>query len=205
MIRRAGLAMFVAWGLVLALVAGASAQDAKKDQGGKGDQKSTATRTVRGVIAGVTVEGELAVDYRNRRAVEADMTILTVVGSPRNEEGDQGQDDQHKAGHHRHNLYVLVLSPRTQVRDARDGGKDDNGKAASLDAIELGDRVEVKYTAREEDQSGDADQARKQKHGRHRTYFGDAVSITLLPQAHHDAQGSGDKKDEGGDKDKEQK
>jgi hypothetical protein len=76
------LALSTPYVLALALCASATAQDAKPDRDNKGDRKTAETQTVRGVIAGVTVEGEVAIDYRNRRAIEAVATLLTVVGSP---------------------------------------------------------------------------------------------------------------------------
>ena len=106
----------------------------------------------------------MAIDYRNRRAVEAVATLLTVVGSPTPEaKEDKASADRDKdkdggtakPGHHRHNLYVLVLSPRTQVRDTRQGdAKDKNGVVSSIDAPEIGERLDVKFTPRDEDKSG---------------------------------------------------
>ena len=52
-----------------------------------------------------------------------------------------------KPGHHRHNLYVLVLSPRTQVRDTRRGdARDKNGVVSSIDALEIGERLDSSYS-----------------------------------------------------------
>ena len=207
------LALSTPYVLGLALCASAMAQDAKRDRDNKGDRKTAETQTVRGVIAGVTVEGEVAIDYRNRRAVEAVATLLTVVGSPTPDakedkasaDRDKDKDgDKAKAGHHRHNLYVLELSPRTQVRDTRKGdAKDKNGAVSSIDALEIGERLDVKFTPRDEDKSaGDANQAHRAKHGRHRTYFGDAMTITILPQSTHDGQDPSARGDGSKDKDK---
>jgi hypothetical protein len=211
---KAGLVASAPWVLALALCAGASAQDSNKGaQDNKGDRKAVETHTIRGVIAGVTVEGELAVDYQNRRAVEAEATLLTIVGSPVREghdakaTDDQNKDgDRAKAGHHRHNLYVMILSPRTEVRDARKGD-DKNGSPSTLDAIEIGERVEVRFSPRDDNRSGgNADQARRAKHGRHRTHFGDAQTVTVLPQSADDSHAQGKdsgNKDDDNDKDKD--
>lgn len=182
------LAGAVPWFAALVVGATAAAQDNSEKR--NPDQP----QTIRGVIAGVTVEGELSVDYRTRRAVEAEMTLLSVVGAPVGaEERHEGNDaDQtHRHRHHR-NLYVLVLSPRTTVHDAaHEGAKDEKGQPSNKDALEIGDRVEVSFTPREEDKSATAtDGNRRAKHGRHRTYFGDAMSIKILAEPSHDAQAS---------------
>ena len=53
-------------GLVLGLVMGlsASAQTQDTTTGKDSDRNAGKQQTIRGVIAGVTVEGELAIDYR---------------------------------------------------------------------------------------------------------------------------------------------
>jgi hypothetical protein len=187
---KARLALFAPWAFALAFCAGASAQEPK------GERKAVETHTIHGVIAGVTVEGELAVDYRTRRAVQAEATLLSVVGSPRHHHEAAQNEPKEEAAHrhhHHHNLYVVVMSPRTEVRDARpeDGKPKEEGiknaKPSTLDALEIGDHVEVTFAPREEDKSNTgADQGRRARHGRHRIYFGDAISVTIMPQSPHD-------------------
>jgi hypothetical protein len=49
----------------------------------------------------------------------------------------------------------------------------------------VGDRVEVTFNVRDETTTGGAQNQNneiRRKHGRHRTYFGDATSITLLSE-----------------------
>jgi hypothetical protein len=191
--------------LGLALCASATAQDANKNNGK--DRGAVTTQTVRGLVAGVTAEGEVALDYRTQRAVAAEMMFVTIVGSPHRADGQasaEGEKERGAAGaqRHRHNVYVLWLSPRTQVRDANQGASNNKqGTPANVDALEIGDHVEVTFTPREDSNTGAAKPA---KHGRHRTYYGDATSITILgAQAQHDGQaGSQGERRSDGEKDK---
>jgi hypothetical protein len=125
--------------------------------------------------------------------------------STANQNQNQNQNQNHRM---RHNVYMVWLSPRTKVceasagygrssathdaadanRNAADGDKtanrDKNMKEVTLDQLEVGDRVEIKFNKRE-DSAGNtlahqSDQMR-QKYGRHRTYVVDATSITILP------------------------
>lgn len=92
--------------LILSLAAGVIAR--ADDNESKRDAQ--AAQTIRGTIAGVTLERELTIDYKTNRAVESDMTMLTIVGSPvRGESGD-------KTAHHphRHNAYVFWLGQGTK-------------------------------------------------------------------------------------------
>jgi hypothetical protein len=102
---------------------------------------------------------------------------------------------------HRQHVYVIWLSPRTTVRDQSGQapkGNDQKGTTGAnqpgqaWDALEVGDRVEITYTAREPSYS--ANNSHRHKHGRHRIRFGDAISVTVLSQpAHHDQQGDANK------------
>lgn len=103
-------------------------------------------QTIRGWVAGVTVEDEMFIDTRTNRAVAAEMTLLTVVGSPargnqdrsdasgnRNagadrdndrDRNDRNSDQANNAGannRRRHNVYMLSVTPRTKVRLANSG------------------------------------------------------------------------------------
>jgi hypothetical protein len=203
-------------GLALTLVAvlgpGARAQNANQNN----DRDAGKRETIRGVVAGVTVAGETAIDYATHRAQTVEMTYLTVVGSPvrdsASRDNDKGRDNNNRDGDRdrrtdgdrpRHNVYVVWLSPTTEVRDATSGGSnrsDDRdrrsgsagaqGKTTTLDALEVGDTVRLTFTRREFSRSGDQQQ-QVSKHGRHRTYFGDANSITILSEP--DRQRGGDR------------
>jgi len=214
---------------------------------------SSGRQTIHGVVAGVTVEGEMAIDYRTNRAEVAEVTILTIVGSPargnrdrnagdnatnRNDRNsdrgnanagdnatnrnDRNSDRGNRASSNerrRHNVYLVAITPRTKVRMANSSsgdnananarGNDDNNANAkanrnsnnnndanndrgidvALERLEVGDRVEVTMNIRDESGSGsnagnanagNANAAARAKHGRHRTYFGDAVEINIL-------------------------
>ena len=194
--------------LVLALGTSVRAQDRNASNRDANNNTGEA-RTIRGVIAGVTVEGETVIDYQTRQAVAAQMTYITVVGSPvrdqdRSRDGRNDRDrdnardnrnnndrdnsrearnDGDRSGRRRHNVYVLWLSPRTKVRDTTSGDRQ-NAKDASWENLEIGDRVEVTYTGRDtaNTANANANNAQTQKHGRHRTYFGDANTITILAE-----------------------
>src|SRR4051812_48115000 len=73
--------------LGIAACLNATAQTGNQNQNrnqNTGNQNSQGERKViRGVIAAVTVEGEMAIDFRTNRAATAEMTYLTIVGSER--------------------------------------------------------------------------------------------------------------------------
>ena len=60
----------------------ADAANQNRRAGQERNQDSAAKETIRGVIAGVTAEGETMFDYRTSRGVAAEAAFLTVVGSP---------------------------------------------------------------------------------------------------------------------------
>jgi hypothetical protein len=240
----AGLALSLP--LALAIVLGSGAPVRADDKGAENDPHAGKRETIRGIIAGVTVEGETAIDYASHRAQTAEMAFLTVVGIPvggkaqadrgekanANDDAHANDDDKNKntnrdrvqagaAGRprHRHNVYILWLTPRTEVCDAT-GSRDradadkagDNGKKikVGLNALEVGDGVEVTFHRREVSTSGDAADLHAQwarRHGRHRTYFGDAVSISILSEPAMDreaAEGETGQKNRDDNKDKVQ-
>jgi len=222
-------------------------------------------KVIRGVIAGVTVEGELAIDYRTNRAATAEMTYLTIVGSERDRNRDQNDRDQARnrdqgerndrdqarnrdqgerndrdqarnrdqndrdrnnqnqndndrrasSESERHNIYVVWLTPRTQVRRASDRDRNDqnanrgdrnanpgdrnvndnnnirddqnnnvnrSGNTLTVDALEVGDRVDVRFIQRSSAGDNANQNMASRRHGRHRTYYGEAVSITILSE-----------------------
>lgn len=154
------------------------------------NQRPSEMQTIRGVVSGVTAEGEMVVDYRTNQAVMSQMAYATIVGSPTSGKGrdsDRGDGDRatnNANNKHRDNVYVVWLSPRTKVYDASDASDSSSQKKEStLDRLEVGDRVEIQFAARNESATGagtnQPDQMRR-KHGRHRTFVGDANSITIL-------------------------
>jgi len=169
------------------------------------------------VIGGVTVEGETAIDFRTNRAVLVESSYLTIVGSEvdqgrqrdrdqANRKNDQNESNSREAGdrqasadHHRHNVYLVWITPRTEIRRAAarrgDGDRDAqsnerqnqntadasrNTSAVSFDLLEVGDRVEVRFHPR--NTASENQNSMNRRHGRHRTYFGDASAITILSE-----------------------
>jgi hypothetical protein len=184
--------------------------------------------TIRGVVAGVTIAGELAINYKTNRAEAVEMSYLTVIGSPVHQgmrgagtgAGQAGQsstrgeaDRSSMNGRHRHNVYVIWMNQNPRIRDASTGGTDPAGTRSnepaaagrsgemSWEQLEVGDHVEVTFIRRDmTEATGSNAQAAPTttgpwagKHGRHRTYFGDAVAITILPESatYHSNSGAG--------------
>jgi len=241
--------------LVLGLATGlnAAAQQGRGGSGGnsnsnnKGDgQNTTQMQTVRGVIAGVTAEGETVFDHKANRAVTVEAAYITVIGSPRMDGqnadrarngGDRGRDNSSNNGNNstkssnnansnnnggnsannnsnntaggsdrrRDNIYIVWLTPKTKVAeqyfDAE--GRKATVRDTTFDKVEVGDRVEIQFMPREGSQSNvnatQNDNARM-KHGRHRTFVGDANWITILPARNEGQRGgsSGNDSSRGG-------
>jgi hypothetical protein len=161
--------------------------------------------TIHGIVSGVTVEGETVVDYKARRAVEAEGAFLTVVGMPghhhdafKDKEEKAGGEKSAERGHHRANVYHVWLTPRTHVCTCCDeSGKAIEKKECSLGKLEVGDPVEVTFARRDDSASNagaNLSEQMKSKHGRHRIYSIDAQEVTILP-AMHQASGSSGSKD----------
>ena len=199
------LAVVAACGLGIALGSGAWAQDNKGANDNQNQDKDRGGMiTVRGVVAEVTAEGEMAIDYQTNRAVLVEATYLTIVETPKDGQGDaskrgdadrndnDNKKDQANDDHDtdRRNIYIVSISPRTKVYQASgDSRKADQKKEASLDRVDVGEVVEVQMTRRAEtaaepgvDQSGPA----RRKHGRYRVVLGDAKEITILSPATED-------------------
>ena len=51
------------------------------------NQTAAETETIRGVIAAITAEGEVMLDYRTNTAARTEAAFLTVVGSPMKSDG----------------------------------------------------------------------------------------------------------------------
>jgi hypothetical protein len=157
-----------------------------QDQNQNQKQKHSGNWTIHGKVAGVTAEGELALDYQTNRAVMVETAYLTIVGSPAGHDASHHEASHHEASHHdRDNIYVVALTPKTKVCQAGgDSGKSDQKKEVALDQLEVGDRVEVAFQSDDESNAagGNRPTARMRgKHGRHRIFFGSAKDITILP------------------------
>jgi hypothetical protein len=162
--------------------------------------------TIHGIVSGVTVEGETVVDYKARKAVEAEGAFLTVVGMPgphhdaasREKDEKAGGEKSAERGHHRANIYHVWLTPKTKVCTCCDeSGKPAEKKECGLDKLQVGDRVEVTFARRDDSASNagaNLSEQMKSKHGRHRIYSIDAQEVTILP-AMHEASGSSGSKD----------
>jgi len=195
---------------------GGSKAGDKATRGDASDKQTDRSQTVRGVIAGVTAVGETHIDYSTHKAQVAEMDFLTVIGSPENADRSDGRDQDKGQGREnagssgsghgrRHNLYVLWLSPKTKVCDRSEGEKSPAKTlledSHAFEKVEVGDRVEVTFNCREMPQSQAADQEtehRMRRHGRHRVYFGDATSLSILaaPAPERDAKVQGDRDDD---------
>lgn len=235
--RKTQLAGLTAAVLGLAMINVASAQQADDTKNANrnnqnANRDSSGRQTIRGVLAAVTVEGEMLIDNRANRAVAAEMTLLTVVGSPARGDrdrsdasgnrnagadrdndrarNDRNSDQANRAvgnNRRRHNIYVLAVTPRTKVRLANSGddanrnaanrddanrnaanrdNRDDQGNEVALAHLEVGDHVEITANLRDDVNSnanaGNSNVDARARHGRHRTYFGDAVEINILTE-----------------------
>jgi hypothetical protein len=155
------------------------------------------TMKVRGVVAGITIAGETAIDLRNDTAMVVEASFLTVVGSPvrdkdKGEGAARAADASGGSERPRHNVYTIWMTPRTKVsqRNAEaaraDAAKpDSNARDATFDQLEVGDLVEIEFNPQEESGatavSPKTEQMRK-THGRHRTFSGYATAVTILPR-----------------------
>ncbi len=215
----------VALGLATCLSASAQVGNQNQNQNRNPNERNQSNqsnqgdmRVIRGVVAAVTVEGETAIDYRTNRAVLVESSYLTIVGSEVNQGRQRDRDDadrkndqndrnardagdrQASSDRQRHNVYVVWMTPRTEVRMANarrgDGDRDaqnndqrnQNANAAananatpvSFENLEVGDRVEVRFNPR--NTASETQNTANRRHGRHRTYYGDATAITILAE-----------------------
>lgn len=197
------LAASAAFGLVIALGSSAWAQDKNR----------TEKQTVRGVVAGVTAEGEMAIDYRTNKAVLVEAAYLTVVGSPVDGQGhtanvstnpkdserrEKGQNRGDHPDQQRDNVYIVWISPETKVYEASgDSGRSEQKKPASLDRLEVGDPVVIELNRLEDtDTHVTASQTNQMRrtHGRNRTVYGEASAITIIPAKKEHGSSSGSEK-----------
>jgi hypothetical protein len=197
------LAASAVFGLVMALGTGTWAQDKNRAE----------KQTIRGIIAGVTAEGEMAIDYRTNKAVLAEAAYLTVVGSPVDGQGhssnvstnprdserrEKGQNRGDQPDKQRDNVYVVWISPETKVYEVSgDSGRSEQKKPVSLDRLEIGDPVVIELNRLEEtDAHVAASQTHQMRrtHGRNRIVYGDANSISILPAKKENGSPSGSEK-----------
>ncbi len=170
--------------------------------------QTAGTETIHGIIAGVTAEGEAIYDYAGNRVTMANATFLTVVGSPGKWDSAQSENratanNSERAvsmGGRRHNVYMVWLTPRTKVcEETGEFGRSNAAehqanrqnqpnqsqkKECTVDQLEVGDHVVISFSPREQSAAnGIAHQTEqmRRKHGRHRTYVGDAAEITNAP------------------------
>jgi hypothetical protein len=170
----------------------------------------------------VTVEGETAIDYETNKAVVLEAAYLTVVGTPRRGQGQNRNDanaaenpanrdeanrrpgNANRGG--RQNVYLVWLSPKTKVCKAKTG--DGDKEECPLEALEVGDRVEIQMARRTESSSnnqGTPTEAMRKKHGRSRIFVGDATEITILSAPRGPRDSSANAAGDDGDKDDSQK
>ena len=201
--------------LVVAIGLSPAVRAQQATRGAAGDEKSSAQmhETIHGIIAGITAEGEVFFDHQTNTAVKAEAAFLTVVGSPVHPGAAAGGEHhaattatagQHaQTGEHRHNVYIVWLTPKTKVCEmtyqagaagtAAHAKSEHAKKEVALDELEVGDRVEVAFTPHEESAShANVHQTEhmRNKHGRHRTHVGNATAITILLPAEHAQSGA---------------
>ena len=177
------------------------------------------------MISDFTLVGETDVDEATGKATTAEAMIVTVIGHPtmggaehkeHAAEAAKGEGKEHaQHHHHRMNLYVVAMTPKTKVCEVMASGKEVavDDKDADFDDLEIGDRVELTFSpkmmekqdsgkqAAGDSKSGDKKSAMA-RHGRHRTFFGAATEVKLMAEPMDgEHQGSKESKDAKGSKD----
>jgi hypothetical protein len=184
------------------------------------NQSTTAgTETIRGVVSGITAEGETMLDFRTNTAARSEGAYLTIVGSPKGtgaenvERRTAGTETERNAssGKRRHNIYIAWLSPRTKICEIGEDSTRSNQnqanpsqpqanagsqgeKPCTFDQLEVGDHVEIQFSRQEESGANNnvhLNQQMRQSHGRNRTFVGYAMSIKVLPAKDHEKSSSG--------------
>jgi hypothetical protein len=199
--------------LVIAVALSPSARGQQETRRGSGDARSAAhmNETIHGIVAGITAEGEVYFNHQTNTAMKSEAAFLTVVGSPvhpdaaerENRGATTGNERRGGAAGHRHNVYIVWLTPKTKVcqatqsresRSAEGATSDEGKKEVALDQLEVGDRVEIAFAHQEESaEHANIHQTEQMrgKHGRHRTHVGYATAITIQPAREHGQAGSG--------------
>jgi len=182
------------------------------------NQASLGNETIRGVIAGITAEGEAMFDYRNNRAVAAEGAFLTIVGSPVNADREAARpagaarEERGSSNRKRHNIYYVWMTPKTKFCESsaqpgksdaqNEAGRSEQKREIAFDNLEVGEHVEIQFALRDDtSSSGSAHQTEqmRRKHGRHRTFVGNATEVTILPAKNANAhEAEGDRKDKSG-------
>ena len=207
---------FLPVALCLTLISNGRADDDKKgDKDKDHDKMGEKTVTVHGVISAFTVVGETDLDRESGKLTTAEATLVTVIGHPWMHEGDHKEyaaaeakeksEGKEHAEHHHHrmNLYVAAMTPKTVVNEVMASGKTValDAKEAKYDDLEIGDRVELTISLKEMEkmekaQSDSKDKKTMSTHGRHRTFMGLAQEIKLMPDhmdgSHHDGKSEHD-------------
>jgi hypothetical protein len=198
-----------------------SARAAQREGAGQAgqnrSQSNAQNETIRGVVAAITAEGEIMLDYRTNAVARTEGAFVTIVGSPvmswaadsARSSAASDNDQRGRSASRRHNIYVAWLSPRTKItqrgheagasenKERRNDGQTEatgEQKALTIDQIEVGDHIEVQFSKHEDSNATNnahQNQQMRQKHGRHRTFVGYATSITMLPESDHDKMNSG--------------
>jgi hypothetical protein len=197
--------------------AGATQRDRAGQAGQNRAQSNPQNETVRGVIAAITAEGEMTLDFRTNTAARTEGAFLTIVGSPVKSWADAvahpsttSNSDQHRqSAKRRHNIYIAWLSPRTQITERfHEGGATDvnqrrnegqsaasvEHKALRFDQLEVGEHVELQFSMNDDSNASNnvhQNQMMRRSHGRDRTFVGYATSITVIPGSAHDKSNSG--------------
>ena len=163
------------------------------------------TETIRGVIAGITAEGEAVFDYRTNRAVAAEATFLTVVGitgkvgcAATRRTQRRGEPSERRASSidtERRAQCVLRLAD-AEDQDLRSSEESEKpGETQAQNEARHRRKRSLSTTSRSaimsrsslsaDEDSGSSQPAHqteqmRRKHGRHRTHFGHATSVTIL-------------------------
>jgi len=203
------IATVAGWGLVLLLGIPAYAQNADKGGNNQGNsqkgqdagqgQAQNQTQTVRGELAAVSVVGETMVDYRTGRGVEADLTYMTILGSPA--QGGQGRDGSGQADSRHDDANKGNNNQGDQAR-ARDGGAN---RRRTVYQIAIGPETRVRHRGGRGGQGSGGNQGNQNQNqnqnqsGTESTQaaleqleLGDRVEVEFTPLNANGSSGSGD-------------
>ncbi len=125
-------------------------------------------------------QGEQASRNEGNASAKQDKDVKQTANADRS--ADRGTEGSGQSSWRSASVYLVEVTPKTEVCECRDDGK----KKCELAHLEIGDRVEVEF------KPFDAQGSRSQntRHGRHRIMRGEAVSISILHDKAHQDQGS---------------